>query len=314
MDWPERWELIKNSTAQALEPLGGALMDGATKALEVLSEKLGEIDPAVFEDMGVLLGDVLSGAIEVLSGALEFLVDHKEQIGAFFKGIKDGIQLVIDFTGPLVTAFFNVARKLPQYISDAKARLSAIWDGIKSTISGAVDAISSKVSSTFEGIKSTVSGIWEGVKSAIEGPMNAARDAVSSAIESIKGLFNFQFSWPHIPLPHFSISGSANPLDWIKNGTPKISVEWYAQGGIVDEPTVLSVAGERGAELVWPSYEPYLTRYADALVERMDKGGRRDANGVVVTGNTFIVRRESDIPAIGRAINDEARRREWSRL
>ena len=44
----------------------------------------------------------------------------------------------------------------------------------------------------------------------------------------------------------------------------------------------------------------------------MDKRGA--AGGVTVTGNTFIVRKESDIAAIGRAINDDARRREWARL
>ena len=66
--------------------------------------------------------------------------------------------------------------------------------------------------------------------------------------------------------------------------------------------------GEKGAELIWPSYDPYMEKYAKAIAKHMPNGG------VTVTGNTFIVRKESDIQAIGRAINDDARRREWARL
>lgn len=60
-------------------------------------------------------------------------------------------------------------------------------------------------------------------------------------------------------MPHFSISGSANPLDWIKNGVPKLSVDWFAKGGILAKPTVfgqngnsLMVGGEAGKEAVAP--------------------------------------------------------------
>lgn len=336
MDWPERWELIQNKSKEALAPLGGALMDAASQGAEALSNAIDQIDPAIFTELGEILGTVLSGAVDVLSGALTFLVEHKEQLGAFFQAIVDAIQLVIDILGPLISGFFDAASQIVQSIGDMKENLSATWDAIKSNVtqtwdgiknkiqvvwnvikmnvSNTVDGIKTKVSDTFNGIKSTVSSIWDGIKGTISDKINAAKDAVGAAIDRIKGFFSFKFEWPHIPLPHFSISGSANPLDWIKNGTPSISVEWYAKGGYINEPTLLSVAGEsnRGGEFVWPEYEPYISRYAGALVDAMDKRGA--VGGVVVTGNTFIVRKESDITAIGRAINDDARRRERSRL
>ena len=140
------------------------------------------------------------------------------------------------------------------------------------------------VTGVWNSLKATASDTWNGIKSTIDTSINAAKDAVGAAIDRIKGFFSFKFEWPHIPLPHFSISGSANPLDWIKNGTPSISVEWYAKGGYIDEPTLLSVAGEsnRGGEFVWPEYEPYISRYAGALVDAMDKRGA--VGGVTVTG------------------------------
>lgn len=291
MDWPERWELIQNKSKEALAPLGGALMDAASQGAEALSAAIDQIDPEVFAELGEMLGTVLSGAVDVLSGALTFLVDHKEQIGAFFDAIVDAIEIVIDIIGPLIKGFFDMATKIPSYVESVKTKLDTTWANIKSA----------------------ATSTWDAVKTAIETPINAAKDAVKAAIEAIKGFFSFQIQWPHIPLPHFYVSGSANPLDWITQGTPTIGIDWYAKGGYIDEPT-LAVAGEsnRGGEFVWPEYEPYISRYAGALVDAMDKRG--GVGGVTVTGNTFIVRQESDIQAIGRAINDDARRRGWSRL
>jgi hypothetical protein len=68
------------------------------------------------------------------------------------------------------------------------------------------------------------------------------------------------------------VSGSPNPLDWLSGGLPSISIDWYAKGGMVDGATLIG-AGEKGPELIWPSYEPYLTQYADAIAERMDNQG-----------------------------------------
>ena len=292
MDWPERWELIQNKSKEALAPLGGALMDAASQGAEALSNAIDQIDPAIFAELGEILGTVLSGAVDVLSGALTFLVNHKEQLGAFFGGIVTAARTVIDILAPLARGFINAASSAITAMSNMKANVTGVWNSLKAT----------------------ASDTWNGIKSTIDTSINAAKDAVGAAIDRIKGFFSFKFEWPHIPLPHFSISGSANPLDWIKNGTPSISVEWYAKGGYIDEPTLLSVAGEsnRGGEFVWPEYEPYISRYAGALVDAMDKRGA--VGGVTVTGNTFIVRKESDIQAIGRAINDDARRREWARL
>ena len=292
MDWPERWELIQNKSKEALAPLGGALMDAASQGAEALSNAIDQIDPAIFAELGEILGTVLSGAVDVLSGALTFLVSHKEQLSAFFGGIVTAARTVIDILAPLANGFINAASSAITAMSNMKANVTGAWNSLKAT----------------------ASDTWNGIKSTIDTSINAAKDAVGAAIDRIKGFFSFKFEWPHIPLPHFSISGSANPLDWIKNGTPSISVEWYAKGGFIEEPTLLSVAGEsnRGGEFVWPEYEPYISRYAGALVDAMDKRGA--VGGVTVTGNTFVVRKESDIAAIGRAINDDARRREWARL
>ena len=77
---------------------------------------------------------------------------------------------------------------------------------------------------------------------------------------------------------HFSISGSVNPLDWITQGVPHINIDWYASGGYVDGATLIG-AGEKGGEMIWPSYEPWLSNYADALADSMAERG---------VGDTFV--------------------------
>ena len=86
----------------------------------------------------------------------------------------------------------------------------------------------------------------------------------------MKGLFNFNWSLPRIKLPHFSIT----PYGWefgdlLKGVIPKLGIEWYANGGIMTDPTAfgmngnnLMVGGEAGAEAIVP---------LNTLWEQMDK-------------------------------------------
>lgn len=114
---------------------------------------------------------------------------------------------------------------------------------------GAVIAIGALLIKNWESIKETAAAVWQGIK-----------DTVGGAIEKIKGFLDFKWEWPSIPMPHFSFSGSINPLDWPSKGLPKVGVEWYAKAMdnpvMFTSPTILPTAsgfkgfGEAGAEVV----------------------------------------------------------------
>ena len=106
-------------------------------------------------------------------------------------------------------------------------------------------------------------------------PINAAKDAVQKAISKISSIIRgVKLQLPHINLPHFSVSGGKAPWGIGGKGSmPSFSVSWYAKGGYFDNPTLFAGVGERGGEFVWPSYAPYLDRYADALASKMGGGG-----------------------------------------
>lgn len=181
-----------------------------------------------------VLQPVLQGIIDFLSGVFT----------ANWEKVWSGIQSI-------VTGIWNAISGV----------ISGVLNAISSTVSSVINAISSTISSVFNGIKNTVTTIWNGIKTAIMTPINAAKDAVKSAIDAMKGFFNFDWKLPSIKLPHFKVTGSANPIDWLSQGIPKFSVEWYAKGGILDDPTLFGVnpltgnamgAGEAGAEAVTP--------------------------------------------------------------
>ena len=204
---------------------------------------------------------------------------------------------------------------------------STVWNDIKSTLSGIFDGISSSVSSVFNGIRDTISNIWNsiqstassvwnGIKDTIGNAINGAKDLVGSAIEAIKGFFNFEFRWPHISLPHFSISGSLNPVDWLSNGLPSIGVEWYAKGGILTKPTVfgsngnsLMVGGEAGNEAVLPLNERTLGAIGRGIAQTM--GGLSPVINVSISGNN--ISEEMDInriaDVVAQKIADELQRK-----
>lgn len=125
--------------------------------------------------------------------------------------------------------------------NSAKEFASNAWDGIKQFASDAWD----NIKGVWDGVTGFFSGIWDGIKESASKTWDGIKETFSGAIDKIKGLFNFQFKWPHIPLPHFSISGSINPLDWLSQGVPKISVSWYAKAKdtpyFFDSPSIIGV-------------------------------------------------------------------------
>lgn len=277
-DWPERWEIIQNKAKEALEPLGGALMDGVSDALAKVSDAMDEIDPTMLAEVGETMGDVLNVAVEGLGTALQYIIDHKDGIAEFFTTFGDAVNNVWTVIQPFVSFLTDVfvGYTLPMIEAGLQV-LSGNFDGAKESISRAVENIKQILG--FDGIVDKVKGVFERVKTAITTPIENARNAIKTGLDRIKSLFSgLKLSLPHIKTPHFRISGGEAPWGLGGQGTrPSIGIDWYAKGGIVDEPTLIG-AGERGGELLWPSYEPYLSKYADAIAENIGGGGANVTN------------------------------------
>ena len=132
---------------------------------------------------------------------------------------------------------------------------------IKSNVSDTVGGIFDDVTGVFGDVWDKVTSVWDGIKSAIEDPINTAKDTVTNVIDSIKGVFDFDWTLPKPSLPHFSVSGGKAPWGFMGEGyLPKVSIDWYAKGAVLEAPTLFGVGkngnlmggGEAGAEAVAP--------------------------------------------------------------
>ena len=304
--WTENQELIRTSAETVWNAIStvidtvmtyiGPLIQATWDNIQLVITTAWEIIKTVVETaINVVLG-IIQAVMQIITGDWS---GAWETIKGVFSTVWEAIQSIVQ------TILSAIQSYISNILNGISGTVSNVWNGIKDTVSNVLNAISS-----------TVSSVWEGIKSTISGAINGAKDAVSTAIEAIKGLFNFSISWPHIPLPHFYVSGSANPLDWLSQGVPSIGIEWYAKGGIMTKPTIfgmngnsLMVGGEAGNEAVLPLNEKTLGAIGRGIAQTM--GGTSPTINITITGNT--VREEADISRIAdevaQRIADELQRR-----
>ena len=243
---------------------------------------------------GIAAASAITGIITAIGGAVTFLTTVVGPALAMIGSVPGLIAVVTTALGGPITIIAAVAGAIIAFVAtNENARnaiikaFNAIKTGVtnalnaaKSTVTNVASAIVNGVRNKFQSLVGTVQGIFNRVKTAIMTPINAAKSAVQSAISKISSIIRgVKLQLPHINLPHFSVSGGSAPWGIGGKGSlPKFSVSWYARGGYFDQPTLLAGVGEKGGEFVWPSYAPYLDRYADALASRIGGGGGQVVN------------------------------------
>lgn len=235
--------------------------------------------------------------------------------GLWSSVVSTGQSLWSSFTSALSNIFSSFISGVQSLWSSFTSTLSNLWSGLVSTGSNLFNNLSSTISGIFNGILSTATNIWNTIKSTISGAIDGAKNAVTNGINAIKGLFNFQFRWPHIPLPHFRVSGSANPLDWLKGGLPSIGIDWYAKGGVMTKPTLFGmngnramVGGEAGAEAILPLNKSTLGTIGQSIANTMNT-----SNNINVNFSGVTIREEADLNrlanVVGNRIAEELQRK-----
>jgi len=206
---------------------------------------------------GIFTGDwsaMWEGVKQLLKGAVEFawnlwnLIMMGKLLGGIKSFAKNGIASMKSF-------FKNI-------VSGAKSGLSSFsnaWTMAKNAVLKIINGMKSGAIKSVNLLKSTVTRVFNSIKSAITNPITTAKNVVKTMIDKIKGFFNFSWKLPKLKMPRFTVKGSANPINWLKEGVPKIGVEWYAKGGILEKATAfgmngnnLMVGGEAGREAVLP--------------------------------------------------------------
>ena len=210
----------------------GNLVQGIMNALPILIERV----PAIVSNIANLINDNMP---MILQKGWDILV----MIG---QGMLAAIPVLLENIPQIFVAIWNVWQAI-NWIDLGKNALEAVKTGF----------VAMKTALT-----STAGNIFTNIKDAMLSPLTKGRDLIKGIIDKIKGFFNFKITWPHIPLPHFTISPSGWGIgDLLRGVTPTLGIDWFAKGGILTKPTAfgfnpqngkLMVGGEAGDEAIAP--------------------------------------------------------------
>lgn len=244
MDYPDQLTLIENKAKKAFEPMGGAMMEAAMKALTRIGELLDGMDSEQLEHMADVLGRALVDGVNAAAAAIDFFVEHYDEIKDF---------------GDKAFAVFEFLRSpLPMLTTDFTGA-GSVLESVASGITGAFDTMAQGVGGAIETAKGFITGLPDAVAS-IPGRIVAFFQGLGQRITSAIG--SIHFPTPHVSWETLEVFGMSMPVK-----LPHVS--WYATGGWIDSPTILAGVGEKGGEFVFPSYQPYLSIYAKAIAEQM---------------------------------------------
>lgn len=304
------WNAISAVVMTVMNVLGPFIETAWNNISTIVSTVWDTIKTVVETAINVVLG-IIKTVMQIIngdwSGAWETIKGIGENI---WNGIKSICESVFNAMAQILSGIWDTISGTASTVwNGISSTLSGIWDGITGTVSTVFNGISSTISGVWNDISSTASSIWNGIKDTIDTAINGAKDLVGRAIDGIKGFFNFQFKWPHIPLPHFKASGSLNPMDWLKGkGIPSIGIDWYAKGGILTKPTAfgmngnsLMVGGEAGKEAVLPLNERNLSAIGRGIAQTMDPQGT--VININISDN--IIREEADIEKIANKVSQK---------
>lgn len=276
--------------APAMEKIGGLI--------QKIAGWLSSLDPQVLAIIGVIAG-VVAGLAPVLiiigklAAAIGSIMTLMSTLGVTLGAIAAHVGIVIGVIAALIAIgvlLYKNWDKIKEYagivkdwvvkkwtelktavantFNAIKTTVTTVWANIKTSIVNTVTNIKNSIVNAFTSAKNTITsifnvikavatGAWNGIKFAITHPIDAAVLAVKLAISRIKSFFSgLHLQLPHIKLPHFKLSGK---LSLAPPSVPKLSIDWYKNGGIFTSPTIFAGSGvgvgEAGAEAVLPLKE-----------------------------------------------------------
>ena len=280
------WKVIKNSLIKAFEEIKPILEEVINALMELwdviwsvigpviewllnlIKQCMPAIKAIISATIGKMVTNIKNAIIIVKTVIQNLLVIVKTVINNIKIHIQTGVNVIKNiikvFTSVLKgdwkgawEAIKNIGSSI---MSGLKKIFSNTFSGLKTVAKNTLSNIKTVFSNTWNGIKTATSKIWNGIYKSVTNPVKKAMNKVKEYIGKIKSFFT-GFS-AKIKLPHFKIkNASLNPKKWIENGVPKLSVEWYKDGGIMTKPTVFDynpstntarVGGEAGAEAIAP--------------------------------------------------------------
>lgn len=196
------------------------------------------------------------------------------------------IQLLTDVVTAAVEFLVGVCSGIGSWLDEHVFQPFKTWFATTPLGQALEDAGGSWITLMYKGIKTGLGNIGKWFDEHLVQP-------VKEAIDKAKGFFKFEWSLPAIKLPHIKwTDGGPQATGIIKSvlealslptSIPKLSVEWYAKGGVMDGPTLFGmngsnamVGGEAGPEAILPLntfYKKFTSILDDKFTENISAIG-----------------------------------------
>lgn len=272
-----------------LAPYVQAFLDQIVSTVQVAMDTLGPIIGAVLtvivSTVVPILTSIMDTVAQVLATILATVTNVMAAVSTVIQGawqIISGIfQTVLGVILAVTTGDFTMLQQgVTSIMQGTMMAINGVMQGILSVVSGAWNAVKAVFIGVCNAVSGAISGAFNGIKSVIDSTMNGAKSTVSGALGAISGFFaGLHLEFPHINLPHFSISGDFSIVPPI---VPTISVSWYRTGTIAMGASVVGI-GEAGPEAVVPLSGREMDPYADAVARRLAaRGASAGAGGTTV--------------------------------
>lgn len=217
---------------------------------------------ADFQQATAELADTVAPLITKITELVAGLIEEFNQLSPEGQRLIAGCVLVVAAVGPVISIISKVSGGVSSLIGII-SKIAPVLGPIKTGFA-AVNAVMAAnpiliiiaAVAALIAIFVTLYNKCEWFRDGVNAIFGAVADFIKGAIDKIKGFFDFDWKLPKIKLPHFKASGewSLSPLK-----VPKFSVDWYANGGILNSPTIFGAngdslmgGGEAGKEAVLP--------------------------------------------------------------
>ena len=204
----------------------------------------------LFEKVFSLIAQIISSGVDTfkkyilpfITWFVNIVKNNLGNIESIFQDMFDGLGFALDFFIALFEGDWKgMAKAVVNISNNLKEQASKIFELLGSALGKIVANIASAVTSKFTEM------------------IDKAKTTVKNGLDAIKGFFDkLKLKLPDIKLPHFKLDGE---FDLSKGKVPKLDIEWYAKGAVLNQPTVFGmnpstgaamVGGEAGAEAVAP--------------------------------------------------------------